>query len=206
LQRYLTNSAFAKREKAMRARTFTGTFFMAAVLTSLLVVAGCSPLVTPTPSPTAVPVTPTPDWFKLEMTDVRTGQTFTVNDFSGKVVLLETMAEWCPNCEVEEKEVIKLHQLLGAPADLVSLSLDVDLHEDEASLKEYASTRGYDWYFAVAPLLVARALGNLYSAQYLNPPLAPMLFIDKEGAVHSLPYGFKSAEALRKTIEPYLLP
>jgi thiol-disulfide isomerase/thioredoxin len=135
---------------------------------------------------------------------VRTGQDFIINDFAGKFVLLETMAQWCPNCESQENEVVKLHQLLGDPADLISISLDVDLHEDEASLKEYAAARGYDWYFAVAPLEVARALGNLYSPQYLNPPLAPMLLIDRSGGVHGLPYGLKGAEALRKTIEPYL--
>jgi thiol-disulfide isomerase/thioredoxin len=142
----------------------------------------------------------------MEMTDVSTGETFTIHDFAGKVVLVETMAEWCPNCDIQENEVIKLHQLLANPADLISVSLDIDLHEDEASLKEYAAAHGYDWHFAVAPLLVARAIGTLYSPQYLNPPLSPMLLIDRQGGVRSLPYGFKGAEALRKTIEPYLTP
>ncbi len=115
----------------------------------------------------------TPEWFDVELTDVQTGETFTINDYAGKVVLLETMAIWCPNCTVQGNEVRKLHEALGNPDDLVSISLDVDYNEDQASLKEYASGYGFDWHFAVAPLLVARALGNLYSAQYLNPPLSP---------------------------------
>ncbi len=138
------------------------------------------------------------------MTDVRTGQPFTMSEFAGKVVLLETMAQWCPTCERQENEVKKLHELLGNPEDLVSISLDVDLHEDEASLKQYAERLGYDWILAVAPLEVARALGNLYSAQYLNPPASPMLIIDKNGNVFGLPLGLKSAESLKNTIEPYL--
>ncbi len=150
--------------------------------------------------------TTTPDWFNMKMTDVRTGQTFTISDFAGKVVLVETMAQWCPTCERQENEVIKLHELLGNPKDLVSVSLDVDLHEDEASLKEYAAARGYDWYVAVAPLEVARALGNLYSAQYLNPPISPMLLIGRNGDVYGLPYGLKSAESLKETVKPYLAP
>ena len=97
-----------------------------------------------------------------------------------------------------------LHKLLDDPDDLISVSLDVDLNEDEASLKEYASGYGFDWHFAVAPLLVARALGNLYSAQYLNPPLSPMLIIDRDGNVHQLEYGRKDAETLQKIVEPYL--
>jgi hypothetical protein len=40
----------------------------------------------------------TPDWFDMELVDVQTGKTFTMNDYDGKVVLLETMAMWCLNC------------------------------------------------------------------------------------------------------------
>jgi thiol-disulfide isomerase/thioredoxin len=162
---------------------------------------------TAVPAPTNASVSPAPshpDWFNITMTDAQTGQNFAVNDLAGKVVLIETMAEWCPNCRVQENEVKALHTRLGNPADLVSISLDVDLHEDAPSLQQYAKANGYDWRFAVAPLKVMRALGNLYSAEYLNPPIEPMLLIDRKGRVYGLPYGMKGAEALQKTIEPYL--
>jgi cytochrome oxidase Cu insertion factor (SCO1/SenC/PrrC family) len=180
-------------------------------LTSLLPTT-CS---TPTWPTTIEPVTDRPvaatetaasewDWFNVELTDAHTGETFTMNDFTGKVVLVETMAIWCPNCVIQANEVRNLHKLLGNPDDLVSVSLDVDLNEDRAALKEYAEGYGFDWRFAVAPLEVARALGNLYSAQYLNPPLSPMLIIDRNGDVYTLEYGTKSAETLKKTLEPFL--
>ncbi|MBL8064195.1 MAG: redoxin family protein [Anaerolineales bacterium] len=146
----------------------------------------------------------TPEWFDMELTDVQTGEPFTMNDYAGKVVLLETMAMWCPNCTVQANEVRNLHKALGNPDDLISVSLDVDVNEDDATLKEYASGFGFDWHFAVAPLEVARALGNLYTAQYLNPPLSPMLIIDREGNVHHLEYGIKDAETLKEVVEPYL--
>jgi len=145
-----------------------------------------------------------PEWFDMAFTDAQTGEIFTINDFAGKVVLLETMAIWCPNCTVQGNEVRKLHEMLGNPEDLISVSLDVDYNEDQASLKDYVSEFGFDWWFAVAPIEVARALGNLYSAQYLNPPLSPMMIIDRDGNVHHLEYGFKDAESLRKSVEPYL--
>jgi hypothetical protein len=112
------------------------------------------------------------------------------------------MAIWCPNCIVQSNEVRKPHKLLGNPDDLISVCLDVDVNEDNASLKEYASRYGFDWHFAIAPLEVARALGNLESAQYLNPPLAPMLVIDREGKVHHLEYGIKDVETFQKFVEP----
>jgi cytochrome oxidase Cu insertion factor (SCO1/SenC/PrrC family) len=172
---------------------------------ALTACAPAQPAATATPQMPATPVvTTTPDWFDMPLTDVQTGETFTMNDYAGKVVLLETMAIWCPNCTVQGNEVRNLHKLLGDPEDLVSVSLDVDLNEDSAALKEYASQFGYDWHFAVAPLEVARALGNLYTAQYLNPPLSPMLMIDRQGGVHHLEYGLKKAEKLQKYLQPFL--
>jgi len=157
------------------------------------------------PAATASPtVAPTPEWFSMPMTDVQTGKTFTMNDYAGKVVLLETMAIWCPNCLMQGGAVQKLHKALGNPEDLISVTLDVDSNENEAALKDYATNYGMNWHFAVAPLLVERALGNLYSAEYLNPPLSPMLIIDRQGNVHQLDYGIKDTATLQKLVEPYL--
>jgi hypothetical protein len=151
---------------------------------------------------TVAPVTP--DWFSVELIDVQTNETFTMNDYAGKVILLETMAVWCPTCTLQAAYVYNLHELLGDPDDLISVSLDVDLNEDAAALKEFTDEYGFDWHFAIAPIEVDRALGNLYSAQYMNPPLAPMLIIDREGNVHTLPFGLKDTETLQKAVEPYL--
>jgi peroxiredoxin len=157
-------------------------------------------------NPTPEPVSETPEWFDIELTDVQTDETFSMNDYAGKVVLVETMAMWCPNCLFQANEVRKMHKLLDKPDDVISISLDVDLHEDRASLKDYVTEYGFEWRFAIAPLEVARALGNLYNAEYLNPPLSPMLIIDRNGEVHQLEYGQKSAESLQKSVEPFLSP
>jgi thiol-disulfide isomerase/thioredoxin len=188
--------------RKMRTKTFIQTAVFNLLLISFLLTACNTIASTPPPKP----ATATPEWFDIELTDVQTGETFTMNDFAGKVVLVETMAIWCPNCIVQAHEVRKLHESLSNPEDLVSVSLDVDVNEDAASLMEYSEGYGFEWHFAIAPLEVARALGNLYSAQYLNPPLSPMLVIDGNGEVHTLEYGKKSAEKLLKNVEPYLTP
>jgi peroxiredoxin len=185
-----------RKSKVMKLVRF-GLLFI-----TLSLMAACVPSqVTATSLPVATAI---PEWFGMELTDAQTGETFTMNDYAGKVVMLETMAIWCPNCVVQGNEVRKLHAVLGNPDDLISVSLDVDINEDSAALKEYAYNYGFEWHFAVAPLEVARALGNLYTAQYLNPPLNPMLIIDRGGNVHHLEYGFKDAETLQKAVEPYL--
>lgn len=147
--------------------------------------------------------TPTPDWFDIEMTDVTTGETFTINGFAGNVILLETMAVWCPNCIFQQHEVVLLHESLGNPDDFISISLDTDLNEDDELLKAYVEEWQYDWYFAVSPRQVSHDLGNLYSAQYINPPLAPMMIIDRDGTIEHLPYGIKDVDTLLEYVEPY---
>jgi thiol-disulfide isomerase/thioredoxin len=193
--------------KAMRTKGFFQASLVVALLTSQLLSA-CGSIaspVLPTIDAGATAPSTTPDWFKIAMTDARTGNPFTINDFAGKVVLIETIAQWCPNCLFQQGETRKLRQQLDNSEDLILISLDVDVHEDQASLKQYTTDFGFDWRFAVAPPEVARALGNLYSAEYLNPPLDPMLLIDRQGNVYQLPYGLKKADMLQKTLEPYLV-
>lgn len=186
----------------MRSKDFIRTTVLALILASLALTA-CSPSASTNAPETA---TGTPDWFDIELTDVQTGETFSMNDYAGKVVLVETMAIWCPNCIVQATQVQKLHQLLDNPNDLISVSLDVDVNEDAASLKEYSEGYRFEWHFAIAPLELARALGNLYTAQYLNPPLSPMMIIDRDGGVHHLEYGQKTADVLLESVQPYLTP
>jgi cytochrome oxidase Cu insertion factor (SCO1/SenC/PrrC family) len=181
------------------------------ILVFALVLSACTPAQqtssTLEPKSTTASVTATSnfsDWVNIQMTDVRTGETFTINDFAGKVVLIETMAQWCPNCLFQQGETRKMSDQLGNPEDLVLISLDVDLHEDEATLKKYTEDFGFEWHFAVASLEVSRALGNLYNAEYLNPPLDPMLLIDRQGNAHQLEYGLKEADKLQEIVEPYL--
>ena len=175
-------------------------FLLSSILLVCLSLSACSPAAAPVPTPAV------PEWFAIQMTDVTTGQPFSMSDFKGKVVLLGTMATWCPTCWQQELQLKKLHSLLGNTPDLVEISLDVDSHEDEALLKDFAKTGGMDWRFAVAPIKVQHDLGNLYNAEYLNPPLVPMLIIDRAGSVYNLPYGIKSAEQLQKTLAQYLKP
>ena len=145
-----------------------------------------------------------PSWYAAELTNVNSGETFKVADWQGKVILVETMAVWCPFCTQQQAETRTLHGILGERDDLVSLSLDVDLNESSDILKSHAERQGFDWHFAVVPPEVAREIGQLYGAQFLNPPATPMLIIDRQGEAHPLPVGIKSAKSLQQALEPFL--
>jgi cytochrome oxidase Cu insertion factor (SCO1/SenC/PrrC family) len=178
---------------------------LATATMAVTLLSACSASEPPTQEPAAPEPTATalPEWFDIELTDVTTGETFTISDFSGKVVLLEAMAQWCPNCLFQQNEIRKLHEALGNPDDLVSVSLDVDSNEDADSLKAYVEEFAFDWRFAISPHQVNHDLGNLYTAQYLNPPLAPMMIIDRDGSVEHLEYGIKDVDVLLAAVEPY---
>ena len=145
-----------------------------------------------------------PAWFNVMLSDVNTGKGFQVADFKGKVVLVETMAVWCTTCLQQQGQIQSLHGLLGERDDLVSLSLDIDPNENGNILKTYLDSRGFDWRYAVAPADVAREIGQLYGDQFLNPPSAPMFVIDRQGAVHTLPFGVKSAQDLKAAVDTFL--
>ena len=145
-----------------------------------------------------------PAFFSVALTDVASGTNFTLADFKGKVLLLEPFAQWCPTCLAQQREVVRLRQMLGEREDFISVGLDIDPNEDAAMLQEYLIQHGFDWLYAVAPTEVAREIGELYGSQYLNPPSAPMLVIDRHGVVHPLDAGRKSAESLLEIVEPLL--
>jgi hypothetical protein len=145
-----------------------------------------------------------PEWFRAELTNARTGESFMVADFEGKVVLVETLAMWCSNCRKQQGEVKTLHDLLGERDDFVSLGIDIDPNENAEALQAYIDNNGFDWLYTVAPSEVSREIGQLYGDQYLNPPSTPMLIIDREGKVHLLPFGIKSAESLLESLQPFL--
>ena len=145
-----------------------------------------------------------PAWFSTQLTDVNTGETFSVADFHGKVVLVETMAVWCPFCTQQQQHIQALPELLGERDDLVRVSLDIDPNEAPDILKAHTDRQGFDWRFAVAPPDVARDIGQLYGAQFLNPPATPVFIIDRHGEVHALPFGQKNATALQEAITPFL--
>lgn len=146
----------------------------------------------------------TPAWYGAALTDARTGQTFSINDFKGKVVLVETMAMWCSNCLKQQGQVKALHEMLGERDDFVSIGLDIDPNENVEALKNYVADKGFDWHYAISPAEVSREIASLYGDQFLNPPSTPIVVIDRHGQAHPLPFGIKSADELMQAIQPFL--
>jgi hypothetical protein len=160
--------------------------------------------VTPTPEMTDEPMMQGPAWYSVSLNDVRTGQSFSVESFKGKVVLVESMAVWCSKCLTQQGHVKALHETLDHREDFVSIGLDIDPNEDLDQLKFFVETQGFDWLYAISPADVSRDLSSLYGPQFLNPPSTPIVVIDRHGAAHPMPFGIKNVDELLQFIQPFL--
>ncbi len=145
-----------------------------------------------------------PVWYSTPLTDVNTGEVFSVEENLGKVILVETLATWCSNCYKQQTEVARFHDLLGERNDFISLGIDIDPNEDILLLTDYVRKNGFDWLYAVANVEIIDEISLLYGPQFLNPPSTPMLIIDRNGAAHPLNFGIKNAEELLNSVLQYL--
>lgn len=84
--------------------------------------------------------------------------------------------------------------------DVVIVSLDVDLNEDEELLRRYAEENGFEWRLAVAPRELASELVQRYGNRFATPPAEPKLFIGPDGSVTE-EFGRKSADELRALVD-----
>lgn len=131
----------------------------------------------------------------ISLTDVRSGETFTLAELAADgPVLLEPMAVWCSNCRAQQQEVLRAHEV----ADFTSVSLDVDLSESPEELAAYADREGFDWPFAMADAELYRLLQDRFGVAATYPPSTPLVVIERDGTVRPLEFGqgIRSAEQL----------
>jgi thiol-disulfide isomerase/thioredoxin len=139
-----------------------------------------------------------PEWASIELVDAVTGEPFTIADFAGRPILVESFAVWCPICLRQQKEMARLLELEGD--SIVHVSLDTDPNEDAVAVRRHAEEHGFTWRFAVAPFEMTQRLIDEFGLIVANPPSAPVLLIDVDGSARLLPRGVKSAEELLEEI------
>ncbi|HEX5579767.1 MAG TPA: hypothetical protein VFY43_08890 [Candidatus Limnocylindria bacterium] len=160
-----------------------------------------SPAASQDPSASPPPGADLPDdeLLRVQLTDVRSGEHFTLADLAvDGPVLLEPMAVWCTNCRAQMHQVTEAH----AAADFLSVSLDVDLSETAADLAAYADREGWDWRFAMANADLYRLLQQRFGDAATYPPATPLIVIERDGTVRPLDFGVgtRSAQQLVEAI------
>ncbi|HEY8179678.1 MAG TPA: hypothetical protein VIH33_04695 [Candidatus Limnocylindria bacterium] len=143
-------------------------------------------------SPSASAGLPQDQLLATELTDVRTGEHFTLAQLAvNGPILLEPMAVWCTNCRAQMHEVTRAHET----ADFQSVSLGIDLSETGQDLAEYADREGWNWRFAMAGPDLYRHLQQRFGDAATYPPATPLIVIERDGSVRPLDFGVGTRNA-----------
>jgi thiol-disulfide isomerase/thioredoxin len=139
-------------------------------------------------------------WLDLPLTDVATGESFTLASFAGRPVYVETMATWCPNCK---SQLMSVQEAIGRTQEQkpVFVAISVETTLPAADLAQYASDNGFEMVFAVATPELLQALAETYGRTITNPPSTPHFIIDAAGHHGELMTGASSADTIGTLIE-----
>lgn len=141
-----------------------------------------------------------PLWQTLPVTDVATGESFTLGDFQGKTVFVEPMATWCSNCRTQQGNVIQAKTQVGDDVVFIGLSLETTLPDED--LARYAKGNGFDWTYAVMSEELLSALADEFSRSITSAPSTPHFIIRPDGSFTELSTGIDSpAELIAKIQE-----
>lgn len=138
-------------------------------------------------------------WQKIALTNVRTGETFTLADFAGKAVFVEPMATWCTNCRRQLTNVSSARAQFGDDVVFVALSVETNISNED--LKAYTDSTGFDWVFAVATPELIQELVSLYGQTITNPPSTPHFIIRPDGSTTDLVTGIEGVEEIVTQIQ-----
>ncbi len=139
------------------------------------------------------------DWKSVGFVDASTGETFTITQFAGTPVLVESFAVWCPKC-LRQQEILSEFKQQSGDA-VVIVSLDTDPNEDLVRVQEHLARYGFDWYFAVSPSDVTQALIAEFGLEVVSAPSTPIILVCADQSTRFLESGEKSLEELATALE-----
>jgi len=109
--------------------------------------------------------------FSLQTTS---GETITLSQFKGKIVILQVMASWCPSCKLQASQIKPVYEKYAGNG-LVVISLDIQPERSSLQdLKNFKTNFGGDWYFGFYPEFI-----NQYGIRSLDSKV----IIDKNGNI-----------------------
>jgi cytochrome oxidase Cu insertion factor (SCO1/SenC/PrrC family) len=189
---------------------------LALAIGGMFLVVACSSAADPTEAPVAAPAarpaqgataeptaeTTATSWLDIELTDVASGEPFTLASLKGKVVALEPFAVWCTNCHVQQDNVRAAYAELEA-AGVEFISVGVEPNESPDRINDYRERRDYGWTFAQSPIEMSRAMVDIFGPQILAVPSTPLIILDEGGEVVFQDFGFHGPDALREIFSEF---
>ncbi len=130
----------------------------------------------------------------FNLTDVY-DRDFSLNDFLGKVVLLDLMTIYCGACTDQALELVAVFNNYS-PDDFQMISIDISLDADPQDLIIFKESFADDWFFAVDT--------DNVSEKYSTWGVPMEIVIDRSGEIAYVHVGLVSAEELEDVIDPLI--
>jgi hypothetical protein len=178
-----------RRDRVYSPERMVTAGFIVSVLLALLMLAGCAD------SPGGGS---DDSWRTTELTDVRTGEVFSVDTYADRPVFIQTFTITCPVCMKQQEEITRLETEGTIP--FVLIGLDVDPNGDAGSLLRYTEQKGYTGRYARSPPVMTRSLLDQFGMTVLSPAQAPLILVCPDGTAGLLPPGIKSAADLSQVL------
>ncbi|MBI2183895.1 MAG: TlpA family protein disulfide reductase [Thaumarchaeota archaeon] len=130
------------------------------------------------------------------LTDIE-GSQFCLEEFRGRVVLIDLMATWCIACEDQALQLKDVYEKYSSKG-VVFISVSVDVGEYPRDVKGFRDYIGAEWRFAIDTLTTR--VGLKYESKYL-----PTLYlVDKNGFIVWSEKGVTDAATLSKLLDKYV--
>jgi len=123
-----------------------------------------------------------------------TGESITLSDYEGQVVLVNMWATWCPPCKAELPDINAFYEVHKDEGFTV---LAINIQEDEGTVDAFIQAKGF--HFPVL-LDIRGEVMNLYQA----PGLPTTYIIDRNGVIQHIQTGAITKQQLEAIIEPLL--
>jgi hypothetical protein len=133
------------------------------------------------------------DWHRLTLTDVTTGESFALDDFTGKTVYVDLIEPECVAC-LEQGAAVKDARDRLNPDGYAFVSLSTAGNAE--ALAAYAERGGFEWVFALATPELLAALNTTFGSGITAVGSTPHFILSPEGAVSMLSTGQHSADDL----------
>ncbi len=159
--------------------------FIATVGTGLVgTLTGCLDMLGAEPDDTdASPTTDDGEWRNAALEDVRTGESFSIDEFDVPV-FVHTFAVWCSTCQRQHGEFGTLIEESTESFEVVELNIDPN--EDADAVRSHADSHGFTWRFAVSPPAVTEALVADFGSRITSPPQSPVILVCDDDGPHVL--------------------
>lgn len=132
-----------------------------------------------------------PTWMAATLTDVTTGEEFTVAG-ANKPAVLHTFETWCPKCQSQQQKLNTLYEQRGDELLMVDLNIDSNFSPDE--MRSYAENNSYAWRFGIASNEVMASLTDDFGQSVSIAPQAPVIIVCPSGAAYELGKGISPDE------------